>query len=89
MRRIEIVPFGGLKPFFEAGCFLDVESAFTVDQIKNQLGKQKLAGTVSHTAALALLEASAISTETEILAAGVTIPADAKVLFLLPPVSGG
>jgi hypothetical protein len=89
MRKIEIVPFGGLKTHFTGGITLEIGPAYTVDDLKSELSKRTYSNAILGASAVSLLESSAVSTDTAIIPAGSPIPKDAKVLFLLPPVSGG
>ena len=89
MPKVEIVPFGGLKRYFEAGVSLDLPIGATIADVKANLAKVRLGGKALEPTGASLLEASAVSTETEILSDVSKVPIDSKILFLLPPVSGG
>lgn len=84
-REIRVKLFGGFRQFREeSSLVLEMEDAFTVDDLRRQVAR-----VFDHDDnALSLLKASAFATDNRVLDDGETVPVDAD-LALLPPVCGG
>jgi hypothetical protein len=83
LRQVEVVAFGGLKLHFRGTRAFPLRVGATAGDLKKQLLEE------AGMDAKGLLEISAVSTETEVLTDDTPVPNSAKLLFLLPPVSGG
>ena len=83
--EVNILFFGALKQYFPSRLKLKASFPLTPESLK-----QELAGTLTDKteAALALLEESAVATESEVIPKGKAIGTCAQ-LALLPPVCGG